>query len=55
MLGYGWGQISVVAVLVSLYSSVTVLLAWLFLRDKLQWSQWVGIFIIFSGIVLINL
>jgi drug/metabolite transporter (DMT)-like permease len=35
-------------------STVTVLLAWMFLRERLQWSQWLGVGIIFIGIVLVN-
>ncbi len=32
-----------------------VLLAWIFLRERLQWSQWCGIGVIFVGIVLVRL
>ncbi len=42
-------------VLISLYSAVTILLAWIFLREHLQWSQWLGVGIIFGGFVLVNL
>ncbi|GER87486.1 hypothetical protein KDW_16480 [Dictyobacter vulcani] len=49
------GQISLVTMLSSLYSAVTVLLAWLFLRERLQRTQWLGILVIFVGIVLVNL
>lgn len=48
-------QIAIVSVLASLFSAVTVLLAWIFLHDKLQWSQWLGIGIIFVGVVLVKL
>jgi uncharacterized membrane protein len=48
------GSISTVTILSSLYSAVTVLLAWLFLRERLQHSQWLGILVVFVGIVLIN-
>ncbi|GCE48365.1 putative membrane protein [Thermosporothrix hazakensis] len=47
-------QVSVVSVLASLYSAVTVLLAAIFVRERLQWNQWIGIGIILSGIVLVN-
>lgn len=47
-------QVAIVSVLISLFSAVTVVLAWIFLREKLYWSQWLGIGIIFVGIVLVN-
>ena len=53
--GFTTEQIAIVSVLASLFSAVTVLLAWLFLHDKLQWSQWLGIAIIFIGIALVKL
>ena len=49
------GQVSIVTVLVSLYSAVTVLYAWIFLRERLERSQWCGIALIFAGIFLVNL
>ncbi|GHO86789.1 DMT family transporter [Dictyobacter formicarum] len=49
------GQVSLVTMLSSLYSAVTVLLAWLFLRERLRLTQWLGILVIFAGIVLVNL
>ena len=54
-LGYTTAQVSIVSVLASLFSAVTVLLAWLFLHDRLQWNQWLGIGIIFVGVALVNL
>jgi len=53
--GLATEQIAIVGVLISLFSAVTILLAWIFLRERLQWSQWLGVGIIFGGIVLINL
>jgi drug/metabolite transporter (DMT)-like permease len=53
--GLHTGQVSVVSVLASLYGAVTVLLAWIFLREKLERSQWFGIVLIFVGIVLVSL
>jgi drug/metabolite transporter (DMT)-like permease len=53
-LGTGQGQISIVTMLSSLYSAITVVLAWFFLRERLQWSQWLSIGVIFAGIVLVN-
>lgn len=54
-LGLTTDQVAVVTVLASLFSAVTVVLAWLFLREKLQWSQWLGIGIIFMGIGLVSI
>jgi len=54
-IGYTTEQISVVSTLASLFSPVTVVLAWFFLREKLQWSQWLGIAIIFVGVALVKL
>jgi drug/metabolite transporter (DMT)-like permease len=54
-IGYTTDQVSVVSVLASLFSAVTVLLAWIFLHEKLQWSQWLGIAIIFLGVSLVKL
>jgi drug/metabolite transporter (DMT)-like permease len=54
-LGLATDQVSVVTILASLFSAITVVLAWIFLRERLHWSQWLGIFIIFLGIVLVSL
>jgi len=53
--GLHTGQVSVVSVLASLYGAVTVLLAWIFLREKLERSQWLGIILIFGGIILVSI
>jgi drug/metabolite transporter (DMT)-like permease len=53
--GLHTGQISVVSVLASLYGAVTVVLAWIFLRERLGPTQWFGILLIFAGIVLVSL
>jgi drug/metabolite transporter (DMT)-like permease len=53
--GLHTGQVSVVSVLASLYGAVTVLLSWIFLHEKLEPSQWFGIALIFTGIVLVSL
>jgi drug/metabolite transporter (DMT)-like permease len=53
--GLSTGQVSVVSVLASLYGAFTVLLAWIFLRERLERSQWLGIILIFSGIVLVSI
>jgi drug/metabolite transporter (DMT)-like permease len=49
------GPVSVVSVLASLYGAVTVLLAWIFLRERLERSQWLGIVLIFVGIVCVSI
>lgn len=49
------GPVSVVSVLASLYGAVTVLLSWIFLRERLERSQWLGIALIFAGVVLVSL
>jgi len=52
--GMAHEQTSVVSVLASLYGAVTVVLAALFLREKVSPSQWLGIVAIFIGIILIG-
>ena len=53
--GMGTGHVAVVSVLASLYGAVTVLLSWIFLRERIERSQWFGIFLIFVGVVLVSL
>jgi drug/metabolite transporter (DMT)-like permease len=53
--GLSTGQVSVVSVLASLYGAFTVLLAWIVLRERLERSQWLGIVLIFIGIVLVSI
>jgi drug/metabolite transporter (DMT)-like permease len=53
--GLATGHVSVVSVLASLYGAVTVLLSWIFLRERLERSQWLGIALLFAGIVLISI
>jgi len=52
--GLRTGQVSVVSVLASLYGAVTVVLSWIFLRERLERSQWLGIVLIFAGVVLVS-
>lgn len=54
-IGVTTAQVAVVSVIASLFSAITVLLAWIFIREKLQWSQWLGIGIIFVAVALVNL
>ena len=49
------GPVSVVSVLASLYGAVTVLLSWVFLRERLERSQWLGIALIFAGIICVSI
>lgn len=47
-------QVSVITVLASLYGAVTVLLAAIFLRERVSFAQWLGISAIFAGVFLIS-
>ena len=47
------GELSVVAVLASLYPVVTVLLGWRILKERLQRSQLLGITAVFVGIAIV--
>ncbi len=49
------GRMDIAAVLGSLYSGATVMLAWLFLREKIIGMQRLGIAIAMLAIVLITL
>jgi len=48
-------DVAIVTTLGSLYSGVAVFFAWLIWKEKLQPSQWIGVVIIFLGIVLVGL
>lgn len=54
-IGFTTREVAVVSVLASLFSTVTVMLAWIFLRERLHWSQWLGIGVIFIGIALVSI
>jgi uncharacterized membrane protein len=49
------GRLDVAAVLSSLYPGSTVLLAWIFLRERLSRTQWMGIFAALITIILFTL
>ena len=52
---WAWGTSRSSACLSSLYGAVMVLLSRIFLRERIERSQWFGIFLIFVGIVLVSL
>ena len=49
------GRIDVAAVLGALYPASTVLLAWIFLKERLTWLQAFGVLLAFVAIVLFTL
>ena len=49
------GRLDISAVLSSLYPGITIFLAWLILKEKMQLSQWVGIILALIAIVLITI
>ncbi len=54
-VGISGSLVSVVSVLSSLFSAVTVVLAWIFLGERLARWQWVGVGSIFVGIALVSM
>jgi drug/metabolite transporter (DMT)-like permease len=49
------GRLDVASVLSSFYPGVTVLLAWVFLREKISLIQWVGVLLALGAIILLTL
>ena len=49
------GRLDVAAVLSALYPASTVLLAWIFLRERISWLQAAGVLLAFVAIVLFTL
>jgi drug/metabolite transporter (DMT)-like permease len=54
-IGIATALTAVVVTLSSLFSAVTVLLAWVVLRERLALWQWVGVLTILLGVLLVNL
>jgi drug/metabolite transporter (DMT)-like permease len=54
-IGIATALTAVVVTLSSLFSAVTVLLAWVVLRERLALWQWVGVLTILMGVLLVNL
>jgi len=54
-LGLGTAYTSIVTALASLFSAVTILLAWGLLRERLAPGQWVGVGVILAGVLLVSL
>jgi drug/metabolite transporter (DMT)-like permease len=48
------GRMDIAAVLSSLYPGMTILLAWMVLREKINWVQWAGIGFALAAIVLFS-
>ncbi|PDW03101.1 DMT family transporter [Candidatus Viridilinea mediisalina] len=53
-LGISSAYVSVVTALASIFSAVTVLLAWLFLRERLVSLQWAGVAALICGVLLVS-
>ena len=54
-LGIGQTYTTITTARTSLYSAVTVLLAWLFLRERLSSGQWAGVGVILAGVLLVSM
>ena len=54
-IGTSSAYTAIVTALASLFSAVTVLLAWVFLRERLSSAQWAGVGVILAGVLLVSL
>ncbi|MFV9507237.1 MAG: DMT family transporter [Oscillochloridaceae bacterium umkhey_bin13] len=54
-LGIATAYVSVVTALASIFSAVTVLLAWVILRERLAASQWAGVAALLCGVLLVSM
>lgn len=52
--GLATAYVSVVTALASIFSAVTVLLAWALLRERLALSQWAGVGAVLLGVLLVS-
>jgi drug/metabolite transporter (DMT)-like permease len=52
--GLATSYVSVVTALASIFSAVTVLLAWVLLRERLVASQWAGVAAVIAGVLLVS-
>jgi drug/metabolite transporter (DMT)-like permease len=55
MEGTRFEHTTIVTALASLFSAVTVLLAWIVLRERLTPAQWTGVAVILPGVLLVSL
>ncbi|MFQ3663441.1 MAG: DMT family transporter [Chloroflexaceae bacterium] len=53
--GIATAYVSVVTALASIFSAVTVLLAWVLLRERLVRTQWAGVVAVLVGVLLVSL
>jgi drug/metabolite transporter (DMT)-like permease len=49
------GYTSTTAALTSLYSAITIMLAWTFLHERLRPANWAGVAVVLSGVFFVSL